>query len=157
MSFDSLYRMSFYAMLIAAAFVLSIDVLDNSSAILYPFGVAAASVVAFLSVDRNPKLGLSSLFADMLAVLVTGLALVEYKTDESQMVLALGHWLVYLTLIYMFRKKSLGGDEVMFRLGLFQVLVGTVIRPSTHNVRIAHTKSTMPVLWLELMTVPTKT
>ncbi len=130
MSFNYLYRISFYAMLVSASFVLSIDVLDNRSAIIYPFGVAVASLLAFFTVDRDPSLGISSLLADLLAVIVTALAIVEWRSDDTQLVLALGHWLIYFTVIYMFRRKTASGDEVMFRLGLFQVLVGTVLSQS---------------------------
>ena len=130
MNFNTLYRASFYAMLVSASFVLSIDVLDNRSAIIYPFAVSIAAVLAFFTVDRSPDMGISALLADLLALTVTALAVVEWRADETQLVLALGHWLIYFTLIYMFRKKSAGGDEVMFRLGLFQVLVGTVLSES---------------------------
>lgn len=130
MNFNTLYRISFYAMLVAASFVLSIDVLDNRSAIIYPFGVAVASILAFFTVDRDPPLGISSLLADLLAVIVTAIAIVEWRSDDTQLVLALGHWLIYFTVIYMFRRKTASGDEVMFRLGLFQVLVGTVLSQS---------------------------
>ena len=46
------------------------------------------------------------------------------------MLLALGHWLVYLQLILMFRPKSVNEDWELFVLGLVQVLVGTVVSQS---------------------------
>ncbi len=153
MNFNSLYRLSFYAMLVAAAFVLSIDVTDGGPAILYPYGVAVAAAVAFVTVDRDPRRGSSSLLADLLAVLATGLALAEYTADDNHLVLALGHWLIYLTIIYMFRKKSMAGDDVMFRLGLFQVLVGTVLSSSDWTGAMLFVWAVLTLWVLGLMTL----
>lgn len=130
MNFSTLYRVSFYLMLVFAALVSSVDVVDNRFALLFPVLVAGGSFLAFFTVDRDSARAISSLFADMLAIVVSGLALAEYVSDTTQLVPALAHWLVYFTIIYLFRPKSPAGDWVMFRLGLFQVLLGTVISQS---------------------------
>jgi len=130
MSFANLYRASFYAMLICATLVLSVDATDNPLSMLYPVAVAAAAVVAFLTVDRDPARGLSALPLNLLALASFPMALAEYLVDRNLMVLALGHWLVYLQLILMFRPKSVSEEWELFLLGLVQVLVGTVISQS---------------------------
>ena len=59
------------------------------------------------------------------------LAALEYFLTEADILLpALGHWLVYLQLILMFRPKSVTEDWELFLLGLVQVLVGTVVSQS---------------------------
>ena len=68
MKFLAIYRASFYTMLTFATLVLSIDATDdNRFAMLYPPAVAMAAVVAFLTVDRNPKFALSRTTASLLA------------------------------------------------------------------------------------------
>jgi transglutaminase-like putative cysteine protease len=130
MSFTSLYRASFYLMLIFATLVLSIDAIDSPVSPLYPVIVAAASVAAFLTVDRNPALGLSPAISGLCGLAALGLAGLEWLINPNLLLLALGHWLVYLQLIYMFREKTVMIDWWTFILGLVQVMVGTVISQS---------------------------
>ena len=54
----------------------------------------------------------------------------EYKVDETQMIPALGHWLVYLQLIKYFLPKTAEDDWFLFLLGLMQVLIGSVVNQS---------------------------
>ena len=68
MNFSSLYRLSFYFMLTLATLAMSVDATDNPIAMLYPPVVAVAGVLAFLTVDRNPRLGLSRGLANVLAL-----------------------------------------------------------------------------------------
>ena len=130
MRFESLYRISFYAMLVVSSLVMSVDAPDNKIAMLFPLGVALACLVAFLTVDRDPRLGFSKNVADLLSLGSIVLLLIEYKLDEKQLLLALGHWLVYLQIVLIFRKKSVEGDWWLFSLGLVEVLVGCVISQS---------------------------
>ena len=127
MSFTRLYRGSFYLMLVCATLVLSIDATDSRLAMLYPVAVAIAGAVAFTTIDRRPGTGISPSFGSLLALGASGLALIEYLLDRNLLLLALGHWLVYLQLIYIFRAKSTETDWWMFSLGLVQVMVGAVI------------------------------
>src|SRR4051794_3030448 len=129
MSFITLYRTSFYTMLVCATLVLSIDSSDSRIAMLYPPAVAMASMLAFLTVDRNPKLGLKGGVGDLLALATVGLFLLEYNL-EGQLVVSLGHWLVYLEITLLFRSKTVEQDWYLFGLSLVQVLVGTVISQS---------------------------
>jgi hypothetical protein len=78
MSFENLYRISFYAMLVFATLVLSVDVTDNKVAMLYPVAVAAVAVLAFVTVDRSPEIGISQVVLNVGAVGSVGLALAEY-------------------------------------------------------------------------------
>ncbi len=130
MNFSNLYRISFYLMLVFASLVLSVDVPDNRVAMMFPVLVGAASLLAFFTVDRDPSLGIAPSLANLLAIAVSLLFLMEWYSNTTELVPALGHWLIYFTIIYMFRTKSPSGDWVMFRLGLFQVLLGTVISQS---------------------------
>jgi transglutaminase-like putative cysteine protease len=130
MSFANLHRASFYAMLVFATLVLSIDATDSKFAMLYPVAVAAAAVLAYVTVDRNPELAVSDVLLNLLAIGSVALALLEYALDTHLLLIALGHWLVYLQLILMFRPKTVIEDWELFLLGLVQVLVGTVISQS---------------------------
>jgi transglutaminase-like putative cysteine protease len=129
MNFTTLYRTSFYTMLVCATLVLSIDASESRIAMLYPPAVAMASMLAFLTVDRNPKLGLTGGVGDLLALATVGLFLLEYNL-EGQLIVSLGHWLVYLEITLMFRSKTVEQDWYLFGLSLVQVLVGTVISQS---------------------------
>ncbi len=51
----------------------------------------------------------------------------EYRLDDTQLIRALGHWLVYLQLIKYFLPKTSEDDWILFLLGLMQVLIGAVI------------------------------
>lgn len=127
MNFSSLYRLSFYLMLTLATLALSVDATDNKIAMLYPPAVAAAGAMAFLTVDRNPRLGLSRGLANVLALACVSLSYLEYQVDENLRLLALTHWLVYLQLIKMFLPKTVEDDWFLFLLGLTQVLAAVVM------------------------------
>jgi transglutaminase-like putative cysteine protease len=128
--FSSIYRASFYLMLFFATLVLSPDTVDNSLAFLYPLAVAVASLVAFLTVDRNPALGLPVWLLNLGALGTALLAYIEYQADHTLLLLSLGHWLVYLQLILTFRGKGIREDWELFLLGVVQVMVGSVINQS---------------------------
>ena len=130
MIFSSLYRLSFYVMLTLATLALSVDASDNKIAMLYPPVVAVAGVLAFLTVDRNPRLGLSRGLANILALACVTLSYLEFRFDENLLLLALTHWLVYLQLIKMFLPKTVEDDWFLFMLGLTQVLAAVVMSQS---------------------------
>ena len=130
MSFDSLYRFSFYVMLVFSSLVMSVDAPDTRVAMLFPVGVSLACLAAFMTVDRDPRLGLSKNIADLLSLGSIGLLLFEYNNDPDQLLIALGHWLVYLQVVLIFRKKSIEGDWWLLILSLVQVLVGGVVSQS---------------------------
>jgi transglutaminase-like putative cysteine protease len=131
MSFHSVYRASFYLMLFFATLVLSVDATDvNRLAMLYPVLVAVAGGVAFFTVDRHPHLGLSNNSSNVLGLASIALTYLEYRVDETLLLLALAHWLVYLQLVKMFRSKSFQDDWFLFLNGLVQVLVGSVMSQS---------------------------
>lgn len=131
MSFQTIYRLSFYTMLTFATLVMSMDATDeNPLSHIYPIVVAIASMFAITTVDRNSKLGLARDTANVLALGTMGLVYLEYKYDNNLLLLAVGHWLVYLQLIKMFLPKSVEDDWFLFLLGLMQVLVGAVMSQS---------------------------
>jgi transglutaminase-like putative cysteine protease len=131
MTFESLYRISMYVMLFLAALVFSIDATgDNPLAMLYPPAVALAGVVAFLTVDRNPRFGLSRPLAFVLILGTVVLWFAEWKHDENLFLLAGAHLLVYIVLIEMFTVKTHEVDWLLFLLGVVQVLVGSVLSQS---------------------------
>jgi transglutaminase-like putative cysteine protease len=129
-SFLSIYRLSFYLMLFLATLTMSADATDSKIAMLFPIAVAAASFLAFFTVDRHPRLGISRNLANALGMASIGLIYLEYQSEQDQLLLALAHWLVYLQLIKMFLPKQIEDDWFLFLLGLMQVLVGTVISQS---------------------------
>ena len=131
MRFQAIYRSSFYLMLTFATLVLSIDATDdNPFAMLYPLVVALACVVAFVTVDRNPKLALSRELANWLAVGTLVPSYLEWSQDNNLLLLAAAHWLVYLLLVKIFLPKTVEDDWFLFLLGLVQVLVGGVMSQS---------------------------
>ncbi|WP_435022176.1 transglutaminase TgpA family protein [Tundrisphaera sp. TA3] len=131
MTFSAIYRASFYLMLTFATLVMSVDATDdNKLAMLYPPAVALAGAIAFLTVDRNPKLALSRPLASALGLASTGLCFAEYQYDHNLLLLSAAHWLVYLQIIKIFLPKTVEDDWFLFLLGLVQVLVGGVISQS---------------------------
>ena len=131
MNFQAIYRASFYLMLTFATLVLSIDATDdNPFAMLYPVVVGGASILAFLTVDRNSRLSLSRDAANWLALGTMIPSVLEWYYDENLLLLAAAHWLVYLQLVKMFLPKTVEDDWFLFLLGLVQVLVGGVMSQS---------------------------
>ena len=128
MTFRSLYRISMYVMLFLATLCVSLDASsENPLAVLYPPAVALAGVVAFLTVDRRPALGLTRELANMLAFVSVVLAYIEYWQDENLMVMAFAHFFVYLQLIKMLLPKTIEDDWYLVGLGLIQVLIGSFV------------------------------
>lgn len=124
MSFERLYRVSFNLMLTLAALALSVDVAsDNPYAPLYPLAVAIVSVITFVTVDRTGR-GLNREAANFLALASMVPSYLEYRADNTQLVSALGHWLVYLQIIKMFLPKTVEDDWFLFLLALTQAVVG---------------------------------
>ncbi len=122
-----IYRASFYLMLTVATTALSGDTSETRFFRLYPTFVAAAGVVAFFTVDRQPRYALSRTLANALGLMTIGLLYFEYHLDETQLIRSLGHWLVYLQLIKYFLPKTQEDDWILFLLGLMQVLIGAVV------------------------------
>jgi transglutaminase-like putative cysteine protease len=132
--FVAFYRISLYIMLTLAALILNIDAAQsNQLAMLFPFAVAGACAVAFFTVDRKPNGGLTRDLANWLAFCSLGLSILEWSIDPSQLVIALGHWLIYLSLIQIFLpSKSARDDWYLFALALVQVLIGGYLSQSDH-------------------------
>lgn len=133
MNLQTIYRAAVYLMLVLATCILSVDATDyNQFALLYPVGVAVAAVGAFMTVDRNPRLGLDRDVANVLALGSVVLAAMEYFANPNALVLALGHWLVYLQLVKMYLPKTHEDDWFLFLLSVVQVVVGSFIGSSDH-------------------------
>jgi transglutaminase-like putative cysteine protease len=132
MRFSRLYRASFYLMLVLATTVLSIDATAiNRFAMLFPPVVAVAAVTAFFTVDRDPRRGLTRDLANFLAIGSFGLAFLEFWSNPDELLLlALGHWLIYLQLVKMFLPKTIEDDWFLYLLGLVQVLIGVYLSQS---------------------------
>ncbi len=131
MNFYAVYRLSFYLMLFLATLVLSIDSTDaNRIAMLYPVVMAVVCGIAHLTVDKYPKLGLSNTAANVLGPCAFLLFYVEYRYDESLLLLGLGHVLFYLQLIKILRPKTTRDEWVLLLTGLVQVIIGGVISQS---------------------------
>jgi protein-glutamine gamma-glutamyltransferase len=124
------YRASFYLMLTVATAALSGDSGDARFFNLYPVFVAVAGAIAFLTVDRQPRYALARPVANTLAVLTVLVLYYEYRLDDTQLIRALGHWLVYLQLIKYALPKTAEDDWFLFLLGLMQVLIGAVVSQS---------------------------
>lgn len=129
MRFASLYRISLYALVTLGTLILNMDA-DVQYARFYPIGVAIASAIAFLTVDRDPRLGLGNMPSNLIGLLSVGLVYLEVKLDDTLLVLSVGHWLCYLTLVKLFRPKSDQDDWTLILLSLVQVLVGCVLSQS---------------------------
>ncbi|GIW88835.1 MAG: hypothetical protein KatS3mg108_3159 [Isosphaeraceae bacterium] len=131
MNVHRLHRIAVYAMLVLATLVLSVDAGSyNRFAMLYPLGVGLAAVGAYLTVDRDPRLGLSRDLANFLGLGSGLLAFAEYAANPDGLVVALGHWLVYLQLVKMYLPKTNEDDWFLFLLSVFQVVVGSFLGQS---------------------------
>lgn len=120
-----------YIMLTLSTLVLSIDATaDNPLAMLYPPAVAIAGVSAFFLVDRRDGPGIPRGLANGLGAITFLLTSLEIYANENNLVLALGHWLVYLQLIQMFRKKTVRDDWYLILLAVVQVVVGGFLSQS---------------------------
>jgi protein-glutamine gamma-glutamyltransferase len=124
------YRASFYVMLTVATTALGADGADTQLARFYPYVVALAGVVAFITVDRRRQWALPRTLANALALVSMCALYFEYKLDSTQLIRPLGHWLVYLQLILYFLPKTAEDDWFLFTLGLTQVLIGAVLNQS---------------------------
>ena len=131
MKFDLLYRSSLNVMLVLAAMVLCMDITgENPLSRFYPVGVAAVAVLTFLLVDRRSAPGLPRHWANALACLSFLIAYLEWAFDPESLVLILGHWLIYLTLIKLSLPKTIEDDWFLILLGLVQVMVGVTLSQS---------------------------
>ena len=124
------YRASFYMMLTLATMALSGDSSEARPFQFYPLLVGVAGIIAFLTVDRHSLWALSRPLANFLAAMTVIVLYFEYRLDDSQLIRALGHWLVYLQLIKYFLPKTPMDDWFLFLLGLMQVLIGSVVSQS---------------------------
>ena len=124
------YRASFYLMLVLASLALVGETAEGQFAKLYTVAVALCGIAAFFTVDLHRRWALPRPLANALAVGTLGLLYLEYKVDETQMIQALGHWLIYLQLVKYFLPKTAEDDWFLFLLGLMQVLIGSVINQS---------------------------
>ncbi len=129
MNFQSVYRLSFYLMLVLGACTLSLDVGDRALAPLYPIGVAVASFVAYVFVDERNRPLVPRDVGNLLALATVVLAFLDYNVSGDAN-LSLGHWLVYLQIVKILLPKNVRDDWSLILLGLTQVLIGAVISPS---------------------------
>ena len=111
MTFAILYRASFYALLALASLILNMDA-TVEYAHVFPIGMAVACLLAFTLVDRRRSAGLPAGAANLLGICTLFPVYFEYVLDPTQLVLACGHWLFYLSLVKMFRHKTAGGRLV---------------------------------------------
>lgn len=149
--FAATYRLSFYLMLVLATLVMSIDVTDqNPIAMIYPLAVLVAGLVAFFTVDRNPKIGLDRGTANLIALASMSLIYLEYRYDENLLLLALAHWLVSLQIVKMFLPKTIEDDWFLFINAVVQVLVGGFMSQSdlVGTALFAWAVTSLWVLWL---------
>ena len=134
--FERLFRASVYLMLVMASVALSIDSSrDNPTAMAYPLVTLILSVWAFQQVDRGRISGLSRRLGSTLALLSIPLVFAEVRIgwrylESDLLVLALGHWLLYLSWIKIMMPKSVEDDWFLFLLGLVIVLTSAVISQS---------------------------
>jgi transglutaminase-like putative cysteine protease len=134
--FERLFRASLYGMLVLASIALSIESGgDNPIAMAYPLATFALAVWAYTQVDRGRSQGLSRRQGGWLALLSIPLVFAEVRIgwrllQSDLLVLALGHWLLYLVWIKMAMPKSVEDDWFLFLLGLVIVLTAAVISQS---------------------------
>lgn len=148
MRFENLYRVSFYIMLFLATLVLNIeDSRENWVAWLLPPVVAVTAVMAFLTVDRNPRYGFSLGTATLCSWLAIVLCYLEYRLNENRLIESLTHWLVYLQLIKMLRPKNEEDEWFLILIGLVQVMVGGVLSKGGDTVGILIVAWALWTLW----------
>lgn len=132
MSFQTKYRFSIYLALTLAAMVLTVDRAESDPiALLFPALVAVAGAFAALVVDRSQSAGLPTALANPLALVACGLAYFEFDADpDNNLVIALGHLLIYFQLILVLRPKRPRDDWYLLLLSLVVVVVGSYVGQS---------------------------
>ncbi|MFO0956157.1 MAG: DUF3488 and transglutaminase-like domain-containing protein [Isosphaeraceae bacterium] len=132
MKFRTKYRFSVYLALTLAAMVLTVDRAESEPiALLFPALVAVAGLFATLVVDRDPDRGLPGSLANPLAVVACGLAYLEYDANpDNNLIIALGHLLIYLQIIKILRAKQPKDDWYLLTLSLVVVVVGSYVGQS---------------------------
>lgn len=148
MKFETIYRLSVDVTLVLATLVLSIDISrDYPLARYYPLGVAVAACASYLLIDRREGAGIDRGWANALAFGASGLAILEWYLDHDALLVALGHWLVYLMVVKMFLPKTVEDDWFLLLLTLVQVLIGASLSQSD-AVGVALLSWAVSALWV---------
>lgn len=125
MTFERLYRASLYVMLLLASLLLSVDASnENRYLILYPVAVGALSLLAFLTVDRDPRRGLPRDVANFLAAIAAAFGFLEWYNDPNTILQAIGHTLIYLQILKTFLPKTVEDDWFLFLIGVVESVIG---------------------------------
>lgn len=125
MTFEQLHRASQYVTLFLATLLLSVDATQyNRYAMLYPIFVGGLSVLAFSTVDRDPRRGMPRDVANFLSLLAFAFGLLEFYNDSNTLLLAIGHTLVYLMAIKIFLPKTVEDDWYLSLIGLVVAVIG---------------------------------
>ncbi len=131
MAFDRLFRASLYLTLMLATLLLTVDGVSNGLfGIFYPVAACAAAVVAFFTVDRDARRAIPRDLANGLAVIAAVLGLLEWYNDQNMLLQAIGHTLVYFSLVYYFLRKDVEVDWILFLISLAEAVIGVVINHS---------------------------
>lgn len=134
--FERLFRASVYLMLVLASLALSVDsTRDNPIAMAYPLATLFIAIWAYFKVDYGQLRGLSRRQGNWLSILTIPVVIAEVRIgwallESDLLVLALGHWLLYLVWIKMLMPKSVEDDWFLFLLGLVTVLTAAVLSQS---------------------------
>lgn len=93
----------------------------------YPIVAAAAASAAYILIDRMGLVRLSRLVSNAIALFILVLILRELRQDNSTVLMALAHFLVYLQIAKCFREKSRSDFWLLYTINALQVAISCVI------------------------------
>ena len=124
MTFGGLRRASLDASILLASLVLSVDAAaDNPSALAQSAVYALVAIGAAWIVDRRPARALPGWIAQVLALMAYIAGAAEYYQADN-ILLALGHTLIYLAMVKRVCPRSLRDDWFLMLQGLAMVVIG---------------------------------
>ena len=124
MSFGGLRRLSLDLSLLLAALVLSVDAAaEDPSALAQPFAYAVVALAASATLDRRPGLAIGGWMAKVMALLAYIAGFAEYYQSEN-VLLALGHTLIYLAIVKRLGPRGLRDEWFLMLQGLSMVVIG---------------------------------
>ena len=124
MSFGALRRLSLDLSLLLASLVLSVDAAaEGPLALLQPIGYGVIALVAAATVDRSPRLAMKGWITQVLGLTAYIAGFAEYSQTDN-VLLSLGHTLIYLAMIKRLSPRTLRDEWFLMLQGLAMVVIG---------------------------------
>jgi|GEM_PF-1108449 len=133
--FPLVYRVSFYITVTLAVLIVCYeDASENIMSRWLPLAMILVSCLALVTVDRDPRYGLSISSSTLLSWMAILLAYLEYAVHSRDVIAPLTHWLIYLQLVKIYRFKRAPDDWWILGIGLVLVVVGAVMNRGSESL-----------------------